>query len=958
MSSESTLVKTIRMANSRVSVPAEALVRPSPQTAAALAKLVPNAQPPAYGSDNNRKPPMPDVNGFRTISAKTDQNISDNETVMQLLPDQEMACQILTSCTLAPNDMMAPELTFKGVEDLVPAEINAQLIGEIDQHFDKVHKIKSLLPKMLRDALFVTGSYAVAVIPENSIDEVINRRNKVSLEDLSEHVTSEGLIKPLGALGPVIRKEPTAARKTGHLSLEAFDNTPTIADEKDSIMVFEQDPDINAARTKEGSDFQTYVSVTDNYSVLKMPAVMNRVRDDRMRGLLAQSDAKFDLANSEFEKSMEEMRQYIEQGNYSAEGVHESQRLTDRELTQLVFQNRSYQYSPITALKTQEQLTRNTVGNPLVQHFPSAAVIPAYVPGSPEVQVGYFVLLDGEGYPLNRRSNPDYYREMGTRLQSGASFPSAMLSKANQMMIGQDCSDHQKVDFSIRAYGELVEQDLLARLRNGEHPNGVALASNEEIYRIMLARSLARQQTQLLWVPAQLMTYIAFDYNADGIGRSILDRTRVLNSIRIMMLFAQSMASMKNSIGRTTVTFNLDEDDQDPTKAIETGIHEIIRTRQQYFPLGLNSPVDIVDYLQKAGYEFKWKGNPRLPEFDVEFNETNSNYVKPDTEFTEDLKKLSILASSVPSEIVDSSFEAEFAGVALRNHIMLSKRVVQIQEQFLPQLRDFLRKAAMNSEDLVKSLREIIESNYDRLNKDRMADTLGLPKGKKLPDDVFKRLVVNYVLREYVSNFDVSLPSPNSVTLENQMEAMEVYSQALDKALDAWLSDSFFTSGTSGELSGEINSLRNMLKAHFLRQWMAENGVMTELAQLTAKGEDNKPIMNFYESQVSHMESLNDTLSEFMVNLQASVRATNKNMQKVSDPDAGSTGADETTTSSGSDSGGGSDSFMDDFPSDPASTDETTDPDAELDEDPDATPEESSDTQPASDTGESTEPTL
>ena len=72
----------------------------------------------------------------------------------------------------------------------------------------------------------------------------------------------------------------------------------------------------------------------------------------------------------------------------------------------------------------------------------------------------------------------------------------------------------------VSTYQDVVEADLLARLRNGIYSSSAKIASNQEIFRIMLSRSLAGDMTQVLWVPKELLTYVAFEYDEDGVKLS------------------------------------------------------------------------------------------------------------------------------------------------------------------------------------------------------------------------------------------------------------------------------------------------------------------------------------------------------------------------------------------------------------------------------------------------------
>lgn len=842
--------KIISAANSGERFPVMDLVRESPGLAAQISKLVSAELKPTYDSAGNLQPIAPDIGVFKQASENVGQNITDAQTTMQILPDMELAAQILVSSIISPKDMMTTELTYASVDGLMSPDVTAAMMSRIRTHLEQDYKITPLLPVILRDMLFETGSYAVAVIPENSIDDAINGSNRISMESLSKEVNSDGTMRPKGLLGPVNKSAPTVERLVPGLSLESFEP-------------YRDTQSINPAMALEasfGKEVETFISVTDNLNLLKIPRINQRIREQRVMDALSG-------------------------GNRAMESFSPT-KLTDREMSSLMYKDRKFAYKPISALKTQEQLNRNTVGNSLVFHFPSESVIPVYTPGAIDHQVGYFVILDADGNPVTKPKNNDYYAEMGSRLNSSGSFPSAMLGKVQGQMNGFNPSDRDRLDYSARAFGPMVEQDLMARLRNGVYGNGVALARNDDIYRIMLARALSKQHTQLLFVPTELMTYFAFRYNDNGFGKSMLDDMKIINSLRTLLLFANVMASLKNSIGRTSVKIKLDEHDPNPQKTLEIAKDLILRSRQATLPVGMSNPADVSDFLAKANVEFIHEGHPGLPDVNVDFGESASSYVKPDTDLEDSLRKRSIMSTGLSPETVDATFNTEFATSIVTNNILLSKRVMQMQEQFTPQLSDHLRKELMNSESVMKDLYEILFSNFDKikLHQDDVENPNG-EEGAKGPKgatkDAVKVMIIHRVLNEFVMNFEVTLPKPNSVTLENQLAALETYAKGLDACLDSHISEDMFTQDTVGEVASQVGTAKAVIKAYYMRKFMSENGILPELAELTALDEEGMPKLDVLGMQSDHIAALNKSLTQFMVGLQPIKKASDTVMQNM-----------------------------------------------------------------------------
>jgi len=866
--------------------PALKMARENPQMAATISKLNTAPHTTAATTNSQTSQTLPDIGKMQTLSDRTALNIADAETVMEILPELGLAQEILISAIIAPKDMMTTELVYKGGEGIVSADVAAALTDAIKEHFQTNYKIESQLAEILRDIFFRTGSWVYAVIPENSIDQLINGTGRITLEGLKESIDSDGTVKPKGLLGNAVKDTPAEAAARPGLSMEAFDGYEAPRN-IDPMMVIDRHL---------AAKLPTTVSILDNPDVLKLPDIQRKLREQRVNTLVNAGTA---------------IKRATGTAQYAAETFGT---ITERQVASQIFKTPQFAYKPMARVYTQDQLSRRAIGNPLVLHLPSESVMPVHVPGKPEEHVGYFVLLDAEGNPVSKVNADDQYRQLSTRFTGGDSFASTMIKKTHGQIEGNFNSfNRQHIDVSARVFGELIEQELIMRLNNGGiYTSGVAVAKQEEIYRIMLARAMAKQHTQLLFLPVELTTYMAVRYNGDGIGESILERMKTLTSIRVMTMFANVAAMMKNSIGRTQVTFTMDQDDPDAQKSLEILQHEFLNTRQGVMPFGMNNPADIVSWMQRAGYEFVTEGSPNLPEVKIDVQQKADNHVKIDTELDEQLRKQSIMAFGVSPEQVDATYNAEFATVANNNNLMLSKRALKHQEQLVPFLTDHHRKVLRNTEGLLRHLAEIIDNNFDKIKEDWLKDQ----QGKKIDftnDDGKQQrgLIIGEVVEQFIRSFEVSLPKPNTASLTNQMAALDEYSKALDVALEAWLPPDGLTDSSTGQLNSEFQMLKALVKGHFMRVYMAENGIMPELAQLTTKDEAGKPMLDLYQAQKDHVQAVSASLTGLLKSFRAQKELSNKTLEENGVEGGG--GGSDTTTDDGSGGGGGSNDGFDDF---------------------------------------------
>jgi hypothetical protein len=188
------------------------------------------------------------------------------------------------------------------------------------------------------------------------------------------------------------------------------------------------------------------------------------------------------------------------------------------------------------------------------------------------------------------------------------------------------------------------------------------------------------------------MTYFCYKHDKNGIGISLLENNRLLNSLRAMLLFSRVMAETRNAVGMTKVDIKLDPEDPDPYKTSATVKHAFAKARAENFPLGSIVPIDITDRLQRAGLMFSYSGHPGMPDMEVTAVESNRSFGVPDSNLEDELRKRTVMTLGLTPETVDSAFSPEFATAVTTNNMLLSKRVIQIQEILLPQLSDHLKK--------------------------------------------------------------------------------------------------------------------------------------------------------------------------------------------------------------------------------------------------------------------------
>lgn len=822
-------------------------MRKDPTTNAIVDKLVTSLTPHRTDRNGNREVSAPAEHLIAKLSDSTATNITDSESLLQILPDLKHAMNILVSSIISPNDMVNTELNFTLYDSELPSELAQAMLTVISDYFKNDYKIEQDLPKMLENALFKKGAYPLLVLPESTIDEVINSPFRVTVENIAERLSINGDLNWRGILGPTNDQKNAAQRKRmtdierNVFSMLGLEN-----------MTIDIDKTVDGVVVK--VDNVPLVKVADNTDALKIPLVKNKLVRDR-----ADSLVRGELGNRD--------------GQLSAS-----------QLEQSIYKARQYNQAPVVSLKTLTDLDKPTVGHPLVMLLPAESVIPVHVPGNPEDHVGYFVLLDRTGNPVNRAEYLNFYNDLSLNTTQNREMVSQLIQGTRRQMQGNGDNMYNYLDkeAAVMAYTEMIENDLLERLKNGIYGDTVEVSRPTEVYRIMFARALAKQLTQILYVPKSLITYIAFDYNMWGVGKSLLEDTKILGSLRAMLLFANTMAEIKNSVNRERLIIDLDPNDPDPGRTVEFLYTEYARNRQSSFPIGASNPLDVVKFLQNAGVSMQVSGHDGYPQTKFDVESVNHDRKEVDNDLSDELKKRHIQALGIPPEAVDKVAEGEFATTIVRNNLIFTKTVTLYQQKFTAHIEDFARKYTLNDAILKNKLKKCISDHESKLS------------------DILKKGGNEKILSIFIAALKASLPAPDTVQIEAQLQAFQSYSDALDKTLDAYLGSEFLTGSVLGELADTIPQTKAALKAKFQRDWMRKNNMLPELNDLVTWSEEDGPAVNLMKEYDGHIEGIRKALEEFMKKVAGNREASNKEMDEAG-------GVGDTTANGGSSLSGGGD---------------------------------------------------
>lgn len=802
-------------------------------------------------------------------------NAADAKNLLENLPDLELVIQILVSSVISPNDVMNNDIIYSTNDNLL-GSMSDKLLEVIREYFKEDYKLDDELPEIVRRALATTGSYPYLILPENSIDDIINSNSKVSSESFRPLFDANGKLNSIGILGDTSNAgySENTQDYLRRISVENF--KPNQGTKDDAVM-------------KEESLFK--FSVTDNINALKIDRLIAKASTEAIELMYSSN-----MISKKHNPSLESWGDDSGGGNLGRQ-------LSDPiagDYANNVIPNREFQNKTTVAVKTQSELTRKPSGHPLTIVLPSEAVIPVIKPSDPTDHVGYFIVNDATGNPLRMPTDSKFFSHLQMRFGTQTDMSKYLADKVNRNTNGEDMNTNPLTfDDAVLVYKDIIERNLNRRLLNGVIGHTAKLAGDSEIYALMLARAYQGLGTQFVFVPKSLLTYFAYDYNDYGIGRSILEKSKMIGSLRSSLLYGNVMTGLKNSITRRVIDITLDPKDPSPEKTVELLLHHAGYATRGETPFGHLDPNDIVTSLQNSGIMTKIKGHPGYPEVDVDVDFRQNNYTRIDTELDEMLKKWHHMMFGLTPETVELSMGPELATSVISNNVFHSKRVKILQDRTNEQLPEFIKSYTYNSSILMDRLVAIVKAN-----RETIAD---------------KELATKYnplqIAKYFITTIETDLPEPDTAMFEMQIAALEGYERALDKFLPSFISEHMFTSATVGnKVNEQIASITEILKAYFLRRYMKANNIMPELFELTDKTADGKgSLINLLAEHTNHAKAMMESVGGFLTNVIPIAMATDKKLEEenIEEVNQGLGGGGMSTEPTSTDDGWGNDDMLD-----------------------------------------------
>lgn len=799
--------------------------------------------------DNNRPPSsraaVPNIGVLNNISAQTEEAINDYKYIKELLTEvkliQELFISSVTTSAISKN-LNTIEYNIKMPENGYTNKIYGSMLAVVADYFKNTYKIADIIPDILLKSLFEQGSAPYLILPESSLDTMIG--NAVSLESADDintivraTIAKDKTMYVKGYLGKF-------GEKTADFSFES----ETLSDGTTI--------DISELYLCKSADLKTIV--IDNYDILKRPALVDRHRERAMaKTIVGSMGVSLESAD---DKETPDQRTAREQKR--------------TELIAKVFQS-TKGHKRIDSLPIVHHEDNSEYGEPTPISLPAGAVIPIHPPGDPLNPEGFIVIVDESGRPIDTSAYVSYYKQQRSRNENGNAITSALRNAASVAGIANSIGggDVRDLDTLAECYSTLVEQDIIRRCENGLYGSVEMGGNKAEVGRIMLARLLKNQRTMLLFIPANLMVYYAFDYNDYGIGESLIEQTKMLSVMRINTMLANAIAVQRNAVGTTTISIKLSDQDMEPRKTVQEIVGEHMYNRTNGMNLMSTDPLTSYKQMQRSGIQVAVSGNPNYPDTEVSITDSNGQRAVVDEAFMEDQRRRWLMGFGLIPEMVDQSTSLEFAAQVYSQNAMFGKRVAAIKSILGKHCTKHVRTHTMFSSTLRMELIKVIQENFTEIAKE-FKDT-----------DKTTETLQNDIMMDFIANLMFVFPDLSSTTSQQLMDDFNAKKQLVEAAVEQFISLESLPPEMLGLLSEkgiDLTMFGKRIVSSIMRGYIRENNLSPQLAEIGNK-EDDSYLTEMFDEILSHEGAIRSTLLDFISAQTKNLTDFNEDAQKKID---------------------------------------------------------------------------
>jgi len=495
--------------------------------------------------------------------------------------------------------------------------------------------------------------------------------------------------------------------------------------------------------------------------------------------------------------------------------------------------------------------------------------------------VGYLVLMDEEWRPLSTNTLEDLDRMVVNDRTAPELREEIRAYKSEAKQI----SGHRKekaIDYSDEEIYNILVQDEVSKLfKNSGIASQIKPQNLQIMSRIMFRRAISRSKTNILYIPEEFLAYYSFRERKDGTGKSLLEETRIISSMRAMITFVKLRSDIERAIPRKKINIKLDKNIKNVGKVMSGFIDSYNQSFNKTFAWGATSIPATANYVQQLGISYHFD-HPEVPYNEVDVATSQYTGGEIDTDFLNKLSNDLYRYFGLTRQMIDDSSNDGFATIQVLNNELSKQELTQVQKLLLKNVTQHVRKVLKIDAKFNEQLRALfrketgsIINTYPR----EIAEILHLSQSE---DGVANDDLIEWLCDDFFDKVDAKLPELRSEDEDELAKRFAAYSDSLDLAIDSLIAneEALPAALQDGPMPELMRNFKVTYKQMLLRKWMRDHNYLTEVADLVLV-KDGMVGSNFLETYVENVKATGDILIRFDKEVGKVSRNIQKKLEKL-----------------------------------------------------------------------------
>lgn len=674
-------------------------------------------------------PKAEQFNGTNSVSEVTGylQDISDSSyakivemrSYKTLVPEIKKARSIWVPSIMSPNDIQTSAIPITVNDPHLSSEINADLSAKLTDYFNTEIGLGSKVERWIGDAAFEKGSVPVITIPKSAI--TIMSQTVDELEKAKE----SGKALCVGT--------EDAQGKVPYIGVEAFEGKLT-----DNLTVFKE------------ADIE---SITLSFEDL--PIEVGDVSEDDVKDFKEFKKGSLEAVKTFAKKKAKDISLTTDFRALASptEVVDKTNKALMEKIKGTFYGTSS---NLMMAISPDDEVVEGD--HPTMMELPTESVIPIHVPGTPSAHVGYFVLLDEWGNPINGEYSD---KTMGDKCPG--QVPNNTVDVIyNNSPARANASQHDRTVAAQSIFGMTIRKMLEDKL-NDMDLSGITVHHHQAISNILMSRLAADLKVRILFVPANFISYYAFDYRSNGTGKGLLEDSTFIISLRNNLMVGNVIANLKNAMDNKVIELDLPEDTKNVEQIVKV-VHDTFVSKRM-FKFG-HDPVAIARNIASNSVQILPKGVNGLNNLNISTSRESSNVTTPDTNMLEELTNLIVTDTGVPYAALNELGEREYSRSVATTNLFFSNAVACKQLVVNSTTSKFVRSYTQLSYPLLQEIHKVLEEKPNtEINQETIA--------------------------RIINSIEVKLPTPKIAASKAQFEELEEMIKVVNDLSEIMFNDEF-----------------------------------------------------------------------------------------------------------------------------------------------------------------------